>query len=387
MYRFPPGIFEIDEQLLVPERTSITGAAPPNDMARPTFSPDWALTTLFLATRGVSDYMMNYCHAADMVRTRVGFVLSSHVSVRNVGYQGIDTIRPEDNGALCGGGAFETKGCAENDCAASTVNNGGSDGRGSVNVTLDNVRLNDYHYADDAALVGASIAGNADCTTGDFRRECCFCRPNGVRSSQVGVWVPATRDPEGTQHLRIRNLVSLSNQADGINLHGYVHDALVQHAYMANTGDDTYAVWGADLHPTDVTFEACVAANPGVLRPRWYGNCVATYGLRSATFRRISCIAPTLSSPIPQPHSAITQVDTSMFVFYTSFGGTYPTGNVVTIDGWTFTDPFGRPYTPANGTFDDPRLTGKKAWTLSDDGVAAPYFLPSKAQQVNVLVQ
>ena len=35
----------------------------------------------------------------------------SHVHVANVSYQGIDTIRPDDNGALCGGGAFETKGC------------------------------------------------------------------------------------------------------------------------------------------------------------------------------------------------------------------------------------------------------------------------------------
>ena len=40
---------------------------------------------------------------------------------------GIDTIRPSDNGALCGGGAFETKGCAENDCSVSSVNNGGSE--------------------------------------------------------------------------------------------------------------------------------------------------------------------------------------------------------------------------------------------------------------------
>ena len=64
------------------------------------------------------------------VTTRVGFVLGSHVSVRNVSYQGADTIRPMDNGALCGGGAFETKGCAENSCKASGVNNAGSDGRG-----------------------------------------------------------------------------------------------------------------------------------------------------------------------------------------------------------------------------------------------------------------
>ena len=84
VYRFPAGIFEIDEQLLVPERTTIAGAADPNDMQRPTESPDWQRQTLFLATRGASNYSMNYCHAKDMVTTRVGFVLSSHCTVTNV---------------------------------------------------------------------------------------------------------------------------------------------------------------------------------------------------------------------------------------------------------------------------------------------------------------
>ena len=65
----------------------------------------------------------------DMVTTRVGFVLSDNVTMQNINYQGIDTIRPSDNGALCGGGAFETKGCAENDCKKSSVNNGGSETR------------------------------------------------------------------------------------------------------------------------------------------------------------------------------------------------------------------------------------------------------------------
>ena len=76
-HRFPPGIFEIDEQLLVLERTAIVGARNPNDARDPTRSPAWSEQTTFLATRGVTDYAMVYCHAADMVRTRVGFVLSA----------------------------------------------------------------------------------------------------------------------------------------------------------------------------------------------------------------------------------------------------------------------------------------------------------------------
>lgn len=121
-YQFPAGIFEINEQLLIPERTTIMGAKNPNDGSDLTKSPLWDEQTLFLATRGVTDYSMSFCRAKDMVTTRVGFVLSSHATVSNVSYQGIDTIRPSDNGALCGGGAFETKGCAENDCRCGQLN-------------------------------------------------------------------------------------------------------------------------------------------------------------------------------------------------------------------------------------------------------------------------
>ena len=38
-----------------------------------------------------------------------------------------------------------------------------------------------------------------------------------------------------------------------------------------------YALWGAKLNPENVTFRRNVAVNPGILRPNWYGNCVATY--------------------------------------------------------------------------------------------------------------
>jgi len=198
--------------------------------------------------------------------------------------------------------------------------------------------------------------------------------------------VPATRNVEGTQHLVVSNVVSRSNQADGINLHGYVRNAEVSNAHFENTGDDSFAVWGANLYPENITFRDSMTINPGVMRPGWYGNCVATYGLRSVSFEHITCAQPTLEHPIPQPHSSITQIDTSMFTIYTSFGGTYPPGNSVHIEGWTFTDLDGQPYTVAEGTMGDPGLSGKKAWTRSSRGVVAPYYLPSKAQLVNVLV-
>jgi len=402
-YRFPAGIFEIGEQLLVPAYTSLTGAKAPNDMANPTASPVWEEQTLFLATRGATDYFADYCHAKDMVRTRVGFVLGSFVTVRDLSYQGVDTVRPNDNNALCGGGVFETVGCAENSCAASAVNNAGSDGVGSAHVTIDNLRLNDYYYAADKAKVGASVAGNEACgqlrrgqlrlaaktgdstEAGDSTEECCFCKPNGVRSSQVGIWIPQTRNAEGTHDVLFTNVVSRSTQADAVNLHGKVRNALVAGAYMENTGDDGYALWGGDDRPENVTFKDCVAVNPGVLRPRWYGNCVATYGVGSVVFDGLTCRAPTLQNPIPDPNnpSDTSRIDASMFVFYTSFGGNYPEGNSVTIKGWTFEDLEGNAYTAADGTMDT-HTTGKMVWTAAQGGAVAPFYLPDRKQQVNV---
>ena len=84
-YHFPAGIFEVDEQLLLPPYTSITGAGSPNDVSDPTKSPVnmGQFQTLFLATRGVSSYNKTFCFAKEMVHTRVGFVLSSYCTVRN----------------------------------------------------------------------------------------------------------------------------------------------------------------------------------------------------------------------------------------------------------------------------------------------------------------
>lgn len=396
-YRYPVGIFEIDEQLLIPEKTKITGSRDPNDMFNPTTTPDWKDQTLFLATRGATDYNMNYCYNHDMVKTRMGFVLSSYVTVTNVSYQGIDTIRPGDNGALCGGGVFETKGCALNDCS-SDVNNGGSDGIGSVHVTIENVRLNDYYYNEDKNKIGASIAGNYECNTNinirgrphgqrlsdhgfGFEGGCCFCKPNGVRTSQVGVWVPQSRNAGGTSNIFVNNVVSSSTQADGINLHGNVSAAFVSNTYIQNTGDDTYALWGANLNPTNVTFKNCKAVNPGILRPNWYGNCVATYGLKSVVFDNLDCRAPTLEHPLECGGGI--EIDTSVFVFYSSFSAKYPNGNNITINGWTFKDLQGNIYTLANGTMDKYK-PGKMVWTKAQDGAVAPFYIPNRNQEINV---
>ena len=104
-------------------------------------------------------------------------------------------------------------------------------------------------FGQDKGKVGASVAGNYDCKTGDWAKECCFCKPNAIRSSQIAIWVPQTRDAAGTANLVVQDVVSSSTQADGINLHGSVHHALVQNTYIQNTGDDIYVLWGAANNP------------------------------------------------------------------------------------------------------------------------------------------
>ena len=153
--------------------------------------------------------------------------------------------------------------------------------------------------------------------------------------------------------------------------------------FIENTGDDTYALWGANANPQDILFKDCVAINPGIMRPKWYGNCVATYGLKSVVFENITCKASSPEDPIPQPGSGEIMIDTSMFVFYTSFGGSYPSDNAVCIRGASFMNLSGQKYTPLEGSLKvyEPH---KMVWTPTEDGVLAPFYLPSKTQQVNV---
>jgi len=128
--------------------------------------------------------------------------------------------------------------------------------------------------------------------------------------------------------------------------------------------------------------------NPGILRPNWYGNCIATYGLKSVVFENLTCKSPTLESPIPSPSDGSVTISTSMFAFHTTFGGQYPAGNSIEIRGWTFEDLQGKPYTLHDGSMDHPE-PGKMAWSQAAGvgSVAAPYYFPGGKQGVNVHVK
>ena len=56
-----------------------------------------------------------------------------------------------------------------------------------------------------------------------------------------------------------------------------------------------------------------------------------------------------MSNPIPAPEDGSLRIDTSMFVIFTSFGGTYPPNNRVDIRGFNFEDLEQRVYTAENG--------------------------------------
>merc|ERR1712176_543223 len=105
--------------------------------------------------------------SGDAQGLRIGFLLNSYTTITNINYQGKDTVRPKDNGNLCGGGAFETPGCVSpgfSDGAGygwegkrySCYDHKGTgnnlligSGKGVTNVTIDSVRVNDYWRKDD----------------------------------------------------------------------------------------------------------------------------------------------------------------------------------------------------------------------------------------------
>eukprot|EP00930_Biecheleria_cincta_P082919 TRINITY_DN72553_c0_g1_i1.p1 TRINITY_DN72553_c0_g1~~TRINITY_DN72553_c0_g1_i1.p1 ORF type:complete len:569 (-),score=58.18 TRINITY_DN72553_c0_g1_i1:142-1620(-) len=279
-FKFPAGEFVVSRQVSIPENTIIEGIANPNSEDRAK-KPDSGNLTLFVASEGLSDHNACYCqnlkrsweplspsnpyHCLDLtvehVRSlRKGFLMYSNTVVRNIAFQGKDTLRPTDNGDLCGGGVFETPGCVHNRCDFPHLMTG--DGKPVTNVSIENVRLNDF--SDDPTL-----------------------------ASQLAVWVAQTADTQTpTSHVHVTNLVAMFLHADGINFHGFVQNALVDGCYIQNTGDDIYAVWGSNFDTEGIVFQNSVAVDAGRARDNHYGSCVAVYGAREATFRNLTCYAP-----------------------------------------------------------------------------------------------
>ncbi|CAJ1405138.1 unnamed protein product [Effrenium voratum] len=279
--KFPAGEFPVPRQVSVPANTIIEGAGNPNSGDKAT-KPDYRSQTVFVATHGLSGGDGGICYCQNLERTweplsprnpyhcqhltndqvrylRPGFLMYSNTVVKNIAYQGKDRLRPSDNGALCGGGVFETPGCVHNQCLFSHLQTG--NGQPVTNVVIENVRLNDY--------------------SGDPQQ-----------ASQLAVWVAQTNTQMPTTQVTVKNLVAMFLHADGINFHGFVQNALVDDTYIQNTGDDIYAVWGSHFDSRNIVFQNSIGVDAGRARSNHYGSCVAVYGAKEVTFRNIKCWAP-----------------------------------------------------------------------------------------------
>ena len=289
------GAFDIDEQVEVPPNTVIEGNANPNDPSDKRRKLDPSDQTFFIATGGVSDVHADYCgteknlEQGDAQKLRFGFLMNSNTKVKNINYQGQDTVRPYDNGSLCGGAVFETPGCVspgfgdgngwswlgqqggDSGCfdhagGANDLITG--DGKGVENVDIENVRLNDLYLPE-----GPS--------TGDLIE---------ARASQIAVWVAQTQDGSPTKNVHVKNLVSMALRGDGINFHGSVQDSSVEDSHIENTGDDIFAVWGGYTQDASgIVFRNNVGRNAGVTRNYGYGVCIAVYGAMDVEFTGNTC--------------------------------------------------------------------------------------------------
>lgn len=337
-FKFPVGLFDINEQVVVPAYTAIEGNANPNSQSDKTQKPNRAEQTYFVSTRGISDPEAPYCgtnnkmQQGDAQKFRIGFLLNSYTTVRNINFQGADTTRPYDNGNLCGGGVFETPGCVSPgfgdgvgtgwvkkrqgcyDHTGKPNNLITGDGKGVTDVSIVNVRLNDLLPSD---------ASQEDLVAG--------------QGSQVAVWVAMTQDGSATKNVKVTNLVSMLTRGDGINFHGNVQDSVVEDSHIENTGDDIYAVWGAyAANLSGVLFRNNVAKNPGVTRNYGYGVCVAVYGAKDVTITGTTCFdrPPQYWNP-SQPNDACKNGafcnSCHTYVHDGWFGAVYPDGNQIKI--------------------------------------------------------
>jgi hypothetical protein len=320
----------------VPASTTIEGNANPNNPIDKTIEPDSAIQTYFVATAGVTDYNAPYCgtnnnlQPGEAQKLRIGFLLNSYTTVKNINFQGKDTVRPADNGNLCGGGAFETPGCVSpgfgdgpgtdgrakrNGCYDHTGKGNDlitGDGKGVENVTIDSVRLNNF------------LPLPADLKQG--------------KGSQLAVFVAMTQDGSATKNVKVTNLVSMLTRADGINYHGNVQNSIVEESHIENTGDDIYAFWGAYAeNPTSNVFKNSVGKNAGVTRGYMYGVCVAVYGAIDLTITGNTCYDLNDWNPgqVPSGDNSCQNgaYCNSCFAYVHDnwFGAVYPNGNAIQI--------------------------------------------------------
>lgn len=150
------------------------------------------------------------------------------------------------------------------------------DGQAVHNVTIDDVRLNDFDV----------------CAGGAHESTC--------PSSYAGFWSAMTPDHTAHTNLTLTHVVALRTGRDGINVHGNVRAFAAEDVHFENAGDDTFAVWGAYEPGGNVSFRRASAYRSPGNSTRWpwqwlsgkgwqWGDCVALYGAGSVAFDGVKC--------------------------------------------------------------------------------------------------
>lgn len=235
-YDLPAGTYYLDRQLQLPDNVKFRGAGP--------------YQTKIMATKAVDNGCGTQAEVPGDPKTRIGFVLGNHNYIGEFTYIAKDTHRWQGyNGApLCGGGVFETPGCADAYCKSPENIGDQSHGNGGVhNVQIQNV-----------------IIRGETATTGP----------------QVAVFVTQTRDLKLPSHtIQINGIDMDFSFADGINLHGSVHDVIVSDCTLRHQGDDNLAVWSAGNSATNIVLKNNKLSQTETNNPSTtWGNCVALYG-------------------------------------------------------------------------------------------------------------
>ena len=316
MYRFSAGIYDLSQQVWLPARVIIEGAASPNVVGAPRQRQDLTKQTLFMAkTRGCPRHLTGSkmafpipsVHGRQPVKClRKGFLMNDDTSIVNINGQGLDEDgggfvqdgQPDSYAGLNGGAFFELPGCVnsfavDGTCGrtehASYHGEGGDHGphfvtgagRGVNNVLIENVRLNDL--TDQASL--------------------------------SAFWSAMTPDGSAHRNITFRKVVAMRTKRDGINVHGHVANWTGEDLHFEEQGDDVFAVWGAgggrqvDQTGFAEPFVKCGLTNrPAseiVFRRTFakpggeWSSCAHIFGAGTVVYDQMLCCARQQTNPYP----------------------------------------------------------------------------------------
>jgi hypothetical protein len=288
IYELEAKVYHIDRQYQLPQGTQLRGQGPDR--------------TRIYAVGKASVY-----GCTEHVANRIGLVAGNDTYLGGFTFRGIETQRWVDGpDGLCGGGAIETPGCADANCAE-RYSTGNQDGSAVSNVLIEDVEI-------------AIVEG----------------KPN----VQVNFYMARTRHGV-SNNITVRGLRSQGSWADGLNVHGAHTNLLIEDCALANAGDDVFAMWSVADRMANVTFRNNTAYNPtypwdGTPVPKWgsnHVNCFAAYGGSGHLKWLANRCVPAPHGVLP-PQTSTVWNDTAVIVFHSNnFGGKFGSNAIATVQG------------------------------------------------------